>query len=49
MLLCRHDGECQHPVTNVPPSYLPPERGKGIPAFVGMTKFELTIINSEIP
>ena len=23
----------QHPVNDVPPSYLPPRRGKGIPAF----------------
>jgi hypothetical protein len=33
----RHAVAKRHPVNNVPPSYLPPERGKGIPAFAGMT------------
>jgi hypothetical protein len=35
MLLCRHAGECQHPVSNC---------FDWIPAFAGMTIFELTVI-----
>jgi hypothetical protein len=38
--LYRHAGENRHPVINVPPSYLPPGRGKGIPAFAGMTNWK---------
>jgi len=45
----RHAGENQHPVTNVPPSYLPPGRGKGIPAFAGMTNYQKMILIQRFP